>query len=69
MSFSRPDTTGMSWVVLALLIAGIVLLISGPAALAYGSPGARAATVAGAREIDRRVRRAGTLLRNWRRKS
>jgi hypothetical protein len=69
VSFSRPDSTGMSWVVLALLIAGFVLLISGPAALAYGSPGARAATVAGAREVSRRVRRAGTLLRNWRRNS
>jgi hypothetical protein len=69
VSFSRPDSTGLSWVVLALLIAGFVLLISGPAALAYGSPGARAATVAGAREINRRVRRAGTLLRNWRRNS
>jgi hypothetical protein len=45
------------------------LLISGPAALSYGIPGTRAATVAGAREVDRRVRRAGTLLRNWRRKS
>jgi hypothetical protein len=53
VSFSRPDTSGMSWVVLALLIAGFVLLISGPAALAYGSPGARAAVGAGIRRLKR----------------
>jgi hypothetical protein len=60
VSFSRPDTTGMSWVVLALLIAGLALLISGPAALAYGSPGARAAVSAGAR----RLRQAAGGVRN-----
>jgi hypothetical protein len=42
VSFSRPDTAGMSWIVLALLIAGFVFAVSGPAALMYGSPGARA---------------------------
>jgi hypothetical protein len=62
VSFSRPDTSGMSWVVLALLIAGFVLLISGPAALAYGSPGARAAVGTGIR----RLRRAGRNVRNRR---
>jgi hypothetical protein len=50
----------MSWVVLALLVAGLVLLITGPAALVLGSPGARAATGAGVR----RVRRAGQTVRN-----
>jgi hypothetical protein len=60
VSFSRPDTSGMSWVVLALLIAGLVLLISGPAALAFGSPGARAAVGTGLR----RLRRAGRNVRN-----
>jgi len=35
-------------VVLALLIAGLVLLIAGPAAVFAGSPGARAAVGAGA---------------------
>ena len=61
VSFSRPDSSGMSWVVLALLIAGLALLITGPAALALGSPGARAATGAGVR----RLRRAGRTVRNW----
>jgi hypothetical protein len=60
VSFSSPDTTGMSWVVLALLIAGAVLLVSGPAALVLGSPEARGAIGAGAG----RIRRAGTRLRN-----
>jgi hypothetical protein len=60
VSFSRPDSSGMSWVVLALLVAGLVLLITGPAALVLGSPGARAATGAGVR----RVRRAGQTVRN-----
>jgi len=43
VSFSQPDATGMSWTVLALLIAGLALLIAGPTALVIGSPGARAA--------------------------
>jgi hypothetical protein len=60
VSFSSPDTTGMSWVVLALLIAGAVLLISGPSALVLGSPEARGAIAAGAR----RIRRAGSQLKN-----
>ena len=60
VSFSSPDTTGMSWVVLALLIAGAVLLISGPTALVLGSPEARGAIGAGAR----RIRQAGTRLKN-----
>jgi hypothetical protein len=60
VSFSSPDTTGTSWVVLALLIAGGVLLISGPTALVLGSPEARGALGAGAR----RLRRAGTRLKN-----
>jgi hypothetical protein len=60
VSFSSPDTTGMSWVVLALLIAGAVLLISGPTALVLGSPGARGAIGAGAR----RIRQTGRRLRN-----
>ena len=51
VSFSSPDTTGMSWVVLALLIAGGVLLLSGPTALVLGSPEARGAIGAGARRI------------------
>jgi hypothetical protein len=53
VSFSHPAATGMSWVVLALLVAGVVLLVSGPAALVLGSPGARAAIGAGGRRIGR----------------
>jgi hypothetical protein len=64
VSFSSPDTTGMSGVVLALLIAGSVLLISGPTALVLGSPEARGAIGAAAR----RVRQAGTRLKNRPRK-
>jgi hypothetical protein len=60
VSFSSPDTTGTSWVVLALLIAGGVLLISGPTALVLGSPEARSAIGAGAR----RIRQAGRRLKN-----
>jgi hypothetical protein len=60
VSFSSPDTTGMSWVVLALLIAGGVLLISGPTALVLGSPEARGSIGAGVR----RIRRAGTRLKS-----
>jgi hypothetical protein len=52
----------MSWVVLALLIAGSALIVTGPAALIYGSPAARAAIGAG----TRRVRRAGATVRNVR---
>jgi hypothetical protein len=53
VSFSRPDATGMPWVVLALLLAGLVLIVAGPAALVAGSPGARAAIGSGARRIRR----------------
>jgi hypothetical protein len=60
VSFSQPDTTGMSWVVLALLIAGLVLLVSGPTALVLGSPEARGAIGDGVR----RLRLAGTRLKN-----
>jgi hypothetical protein len=60
VSFSQPDTTGMSWVVLALLIAGLVLLVSGPTALVLGSPEARGAIGDGVR----RIRQAGTRLKN-----
>jgi hypothetical protein len=60
VSFSSPDTTGMSWVVLALLVVGGVLLISGPTALVLGSPEARGSIGAAAR----RIRRAGTRLKN-----
>jgi hypothetical protein len=58
VSFSRPAGTGMTWVVLALLIAGAALIITGPAALIYGSPAARAAIGSG----TRRVRRAGATV-------
>jgi hypothetical protein len=51
LSFSNPDGTGMSWVVLALLVAGLVLILAGPAALVYGSPGARAAVASRARSV------------------
>jgi hypothetical protein len=51
LSFSNPDGTGMSWVVLALLIAGLVLILAGPAALVYGSPSARAALASQARSV------------------
>ena len=60
VSFSSPDTTGLSWVVLVLLIVGAALLISGPTALVLGSPEARGAIGAGAR----RIRRAGARLKN-----
>jgi len=62
VSFSKPTGTGMTWVVLALLIAGAALIITGPAALVFGSPAARAAIGAGAR----RARRAGAALTNVR---
>jgi hypothetical protein len=45
----------MSWVVLALLIAGAFLLLAGPAVLVYGSPEARAAIGAGSRRVRRAV--------------
>jgi hypothetical protein len=53
VSFSSADSIGMSWVVLALLIAGIVFVVTGPAALIAGSPGARAALGARARRLTR----------------
>lgn len=56
VSFSHPAAAGMSWVVLALLVAGAVLIVTGPAALVLGSPGARAA-ISGS---GRRLRRAAT---------
>jgi len=59
VAFSRPDVTGMSWVVLALLIAGLVLLVAGPAALVFGSLGSRGAAMAGIR----RLRRLGSFTR------
>jgi hypothetical protein len=51
LSFSNPDGTGMSWVVLALLIGGLVLILAGPAALVYGSPRARGALASRARSV------------------
>ncbi|HYZ56489.1 MAG TPA: hypothetical protein VE733_23750 [Streptosporangiaceae bacterium] len=60
ISFSHPDATGMSWIVLALLIAGAVLILAGPGALVYASPAARAAIGSGAR----RIRRLGNISRN-----
>ncbi len=69
ISFSRPDVTGMSWVVLALLIAGMALIVAGPAALIYGSPAARATIVTGARRV-RRLRMKRWQPRSiWRRQS
>jgi hypothetical protein len=73
ISFSSPDAAGMSWVVFALLLAGGVLLVTGPAALIVGSPGARAAIGSAAR----RIKRVGSRMRNqqgmpsppWRRNS
>jgi outer membrane biosynthesis protein TonB len=77
VSFSRPDGTGMSWVVLSLLIAGLVLIITGPAALIAASPAARASIGAGTRRLrqlprmaDRTVSpRRGVPRPTWRRKS
>jgi len=60
VSFSQPDAAGLSWVVLALLIAGLALLVAGPTALVYGSPGARAAIGA----VPRRLKRAAASVRN-----
>ncbi len=54
VSFSSPAGAGMSWVVFALILAGGVLLVTGPAALIAGSPKARAA-------ISSRVRRISLL--------
>ena len=59
VSFSHPAATGMSWVVLALLAAGVALLITGPAALVLGSPGARAAIGGGVRRLRRAAAGAG----------
>lgn len=53
VSFSSPDTAGVSWLMLALLIAGLVLLVTGPAALVAGSPAARAAIGSRARRLGR----------------
>ena len=59
----------MSWVVLALLIAGMALIVAGPAALIYGSPAARATIVTGARRV-RRLRMKRWQPRSiWRRQS
>jgi hypothetical protein len=64
VSFSHPAATGMSWVVLALLVGGAVLLVTGPAALVLGSPDARAAIGAGGRRIGRiRARRVRVTIR------
>jgi hypothetical protein len=52
LSFSNPDSVGMSWVVLALLISGLAFLLGGPTTLLYASPGARTAI----RNVLRRVR-------------
>ncbi len=59
VSFSHPDSTGMSWVVAALLLAGLVLLVAGPTALLVSSPGARAAVGAGALKM----KQLGTSIR------
>jgi hypothetical protein len=42
VSFSNPDTTGMSWIVLALLIAGFTFAVAGPGTLLYANPKTRA---------------------------
>jgi hypothetical protein len=60
VSFSQPAAAGLSWVVLGLLIAGFALLLAGPTALVYGSPGARAALGS----VPRRLRRATSGVRN-----
>lgn len=52
VSFSSPDGAGMSWVVLALILAGAVLLVTGPAALVAASPAARAAIGSAVRRIS-----------------
>jgi hypothetical protein len=63
VSFSRPDSTGMSWVVLVLLIVGFVFAISGPTALVYANPKARAKITAIAntdinlRKLKRKIRK------------
>jgi hypothetical protein len=56
VSYSHPVSTGMTWIVLALIIAGGVLLTAGPTALILGSPAARAA-------VARTARRTGWLRR------
>ena len=64
VSFSHPAAAGMSWVVLALLVGGAILLVTGPAALVLGSPEARAAIGAGGRRMGRiRVRRVRVAIR------
>jgi len=55
VSFSQPAATGLSWVVIALLIAGTALLIAGPTALVFGSPAARAAIGGSGRRLRQAV--------------
>jgi hypothetical protein len=74
VSFSSPDAAGMSWVVFALLLAGGVLLVTGPAALIAGSPKARQAVSSGIRRISllgsgRRSPWRGVPRPTWRRHS
>jgi hypothetical protein len=64
VSFSQPDAAGLSWVVLALLIAGAALLVAGPTALVSGSPRARAAIGASARRLGRAVSGIGNHRRD-----
>jgi hypothetical protein len=64
LSFSQPYAAGMSWIVLALLIAGALLLVAGPAALVYGSPAARAAIGSGGRRLWQVAGRARNKLRS-----
>ncbi|MBV9856493.1 MAG: hypothetical protein JOY82_18595 [Streptosporangiaceae bacterium] len=51
VAFSRPESAGTAWIVLALLIAGITFILAGPAALVFSSPGTRAAIARRARSI------------------
>ena len=59
VSFSQPAATGLSWVVIALLIAGAALLIAGPTALVFGSPAARAAIGRSGRRLRQAVAGVG----------
>lgn len=43
VTFSTPNGTGTSWIVLALVIAGCFFAVAGPAAMALANPGARTA--------------------------
>jgi hypothetical protein len=56
VSYNHPVSTGMTWIVLALIIAGAVLLAAGPTALVLSNPAARAA-------VARTARRASWLRR------